>query len=128
MQMSYVRKVSQIQDQFVKALQIHLSQHENGARLTDILTWLAKCLFDKVSMNMTFIFFLIIDKLKFLLFSDATRIKQPYNNGLNIIRKREEKNLERIEENINLIKILGFHFCIPHHRFCCTAKCSTYRF
>ncbi|KAL3990263.1 Zinc finger C4 type (two domains) family protein [Acanthocheilonema viteae] len=36
----YVRKVSIIQDQFVKALQIHLSQHENGARLTDILTWL----------------------------------------------------------------------------------------
>ncbi|MCP9263021.1 Hormone receptor 4 [Dirofilaria immitis] len=36
----YIRKVSIIQDQFVKALQIHLSQHENGARLTDILTWL----------------------------------------------------------------------------------------
>ncbi|VDN91119.1 unnamed protein product [Brugia pahangi] len=36
----YVRRVSLIQDQFVKALQIHLSQHENGARLTDILTWL----------------------------------------------------------------------------------------
>ncbi|VDM98078.1 unnamed protein product [Thelazia callipaeda] len=36
----YIRKVSLIQDQFVKALQIHLSQHENGARLTDILTWL----------------------------------------------------------------------------------------
>uniref|UniRef100_A0AAF5Q5Y9 NR LBD domain-containing protein n=1 Tax=Wuchereria bancrofti TaxID=6293 RepID=A0AAF5Q5Y9_WUCBA len=36
----YVRKVSLIQDQFVKALQIHLSQRENGARLTDILTWL----------------------------------------------------------------------------------------
>lgn len=35
----YIRKVSIIQDQFVKALQIHLSQHENGARLTDILTW-----------------------------------------------------------------------------------------
>lgn len=24
----------------MKALQIHLSQHEDGARLTDILTWL----------------------------------------------------------------------------------------
>jgi hypothetical protein len=33
-------RVSLIQDQFVKALQIHLSQHEDGARLTDILTWL----------------------------------------------------------------------------------------
>ncbi|VDN53626.1 unnamed protein product [Dracunculus medinensis] len=40
MQTAYIRKVSIIQDQFVKALQIHLSQHENGARLTDILTWL----------------------------------------------------------------------------------------
>ncbi|KHN74655.1 Nuclear hormone receptor family member nhr-91 [Toxocara canis] len=39
-QTAYIRKVSIIQDQFVKALQIHLSQHENGARLTDILTWL----------------------------------------------------------------------------------------
>lgn len=39
MQTAYIRKVSIIQDQFVKALQIHLSQHENGARLTDILTW-----------------------------------------------------------------------------------------
>lgn len=39
MQSVYVRKVTMIQDQFVKALQIHLSQHENGARLTDILTW-----------------------------------------------------------------------------------------
>lgn len=33
-------RVSLIQDQFVKALQIHLSQQEDGARLTDILTWL----------------------------------------------------------------------------------------
>jgi hypothetical protein len=32
-------RVSLIQDQFVKALQIHLSQQVDGARLTDILTW-----------------------------------------------------------------------------------------
>ncbi|KAH7727870.1 nuclear Hormone Receptor family member [Aphelenchoides avenae] len=36
----YVRKVSIIQDQFIKALQIHLSQCVNGPRLSDILTWL----------------------------------------------------------------------------------------
>ncbi|CAD5228868.1 unnamed protein product [Bursaphelenchus okinawaensis] len=36
----YFRKVSSIQDQFVKALQIHLSQCENGPRLSEILTWL----------------------------------------------------------------------------------------
>uniref|UniRef100_A0A915CLY2 Uncharacterized protein n=1 Tax=Ditylenchus dipsaci TaxID=166011 RepID=A0A915CLY2_9BILA len=36
----YFRRVSVIQDQFVKALQIHLSQCENGPRLSDILTWL----------------------------------------------------------------------------------------
>uniref|UniRef100_A0A0K0EQH8 Nuclear receptor n=1 Tax=Strongyloides stercoralis TaxID=6248 RepID=A0A0K0EQH8_STRER len=35
-----IKKVSIIQDQFVKALQIHLSQCEDGPRLTDILTWL----------------------------------------------------------------------------------------
>uniref|UniRef100_A0A1I7RKC5 Nuclear receptor n=2 Tax=Bursaphelenchus xylophilus TaxID=6326 RepID=A0A1I7RKC5_BURXY len=35
----YFRKVSSIQDQFVKALQIHLSQCENGPRLSEILTW-----------------------------------------------------------------------------------------
>uniref|UniRef100_A0A0K0FDQ2 Nuclear receptor subfamily 6 group A member 1 (inferred by orthology to a human protein) n=1 Tax=Strongyloides venezuelensis TaxID=75913 RepID=A0A0K0FDQ2_STRVS len=39
-QMSNIKKVSIIQDQFVKALQIHLSQCEDGPRLTDILTWL----------------------------------------------------------------------------------------
>lgn len=48
----YVRKVSIIQDQFVKALQIHLSQHENGARLTDILTW-----FIFICINYYFILF-----------------------------------------------------------------------
>uniref|UniRef100_A0AC35UE51 Nuclear receptor domain-containing protein n=1 Tax=Rhabditophanes sp. KR3021 TaxID=114890 RepID=A0AC35UE51_9BILA len=37
---SQIKKVSTIQDQFVKALQIHLSQCEDGPRLTDILTWL----------------------------------------------------------------------------------------
>ena len=36
----YVRKVAIIQEQFVKALQIHLSQCVNGPRLSDILTWL----------------------------------------------------------------------------------------
>ncbi|VDK65060.1 unnamed protein product [Onchocerca ochengi] len=50
----YIRKVSVIQDQFVKALQIHLSQHENGARLTDILTW--------------FILFILLEGLKTLKF------------------------------------------------------------
>ena len=33
-------RVCLIQDQFVKALQIHLSQHENASRISDILTWL----------------------------------------------------------------------------------------
>ncbi|TKR73046.1 hypothetical protein L596_020403 [Steinernema carpocapsae] len=42
LQSGYLRKVSLIQDQFVKALQIHLSQTENGGRITDILTWLPK--------------------------------------------------------------------------------------
>ncbi|KAL3083706.1 hypothetical protein niasHS_008403 [Heterodera schachtii] len=36
----YVYKVSLIQEQFVKALQIHLSQCEHGPRLSEILTWL----------------------------------------------------------------------------------------
>ncbi|WKY17205.1 hypothetical protein Q1695_001655 [Nippostrongylus brasiliensis] len=36
----FVRKVTYIQDQFVKALQIHLIQNQEGARLSDILTWL----------------------------------------------------------------------------------------
>uniref|UniRef100_A0A183BK64 Nuclear receptor domain-containing protein n=1 Tax=Globodera pallida TaxID=36090 RepID=A0A183BK64_GLOPA len=36
----YVHKVSLIQEQFVKALQIHLSQCEHGPRLSEILTWL----------------------------------------------------------------------------------------
>ncbi|KAI1724298.1 zinc finger, c4 type (two domains) domain-containing protein [Ditylenchus destructor] len=40
MHAGFFRKVSIIQDQFVKALQIHLSQCENGPRLSDILTWL----------------------------------------------------------------------------------------
>ncbi|KAI6191590.1 BMA-NHR-91, isoform b [Aphelenchoides bicaudatus] len=41
MNSSYQRKVSLIQDQFVKALQIHMSQcYEDGPRLSDILTWL----------------------------------------------------------------------------------------
>lgn len=35
----YVKKVAIIQEQFVKALQIHLSQCVNGPRLSDILTW-----------------------------------------------------------------------------------------
>uniref|UniRef100_A0A183CTC4 Retinoblastoma n=1 Tax=Globodera pallida TaxID=36090 RepID=A0A183CTC4_GLOPA len=35
----YVHKVSLIQEQFVKALQIHLSQCEHGPRLSEILTW-----------------------------------------------------------------------------------------
>uniref|UniRef100_A0A1I7WZT2 Uncharacterized protein n=1 Tax=Heterorhabditis bacteriophora TaxID=37862 RepID=A0A1I7WZT2_HETBA len=35
---AYIRKVTLIQDQFVKALQIHLIQNESGARLSDILT------------------------------------------------------------------------------------------
>lgn len=39
-EVSMAPRVSLIQDQFVKALQIHLSQQEYGARLTDILTWL----------------------------------------------------------------------------------------
>uniref|UniRef100_A0A0N4ZKI1 Nuclear receptor n=1 Tax=Parastrongyloides trichosuri TaxID=131310 RepID=A0A0N4ZKI1_PARTI len=39
-QTSNIKKVGIIQDQFVKALQIHLSQCEDGPRLTDILTWL----------------------------------------------------------------------------------------
>ena len=34
------KKVSLIQDQFVKALQIHLSQSETGPRLSDIFAWL----------------------------------------------------------------------------------------
>ncbi|CAJ0953104.1 unnamed protein product, partial [Mesorhabditis belari] len=38
--LAFARRVSAIQDQFVKALQIHLLQHENGPRLSDILTWL----------------------------------------------------------------------------------------
>ncbi|KJH41120.1 Ligand-binding domain of nuclear hormone receptor [Dictyocaulus viviparus] len=37
---AFVRKVTLIQDQFVKALQVHLIQNEEGARLSDILTWL----------------------------------------------------------------------------------------
>lgn len=37
---SHVKKVQVIQDQFVKALQIHLAQNENSARLSDILQWL----------------------------------------------------------------------------------------
>ncbi|EYC06450.1 hypothetical protein Y032_0076g1072 [Ancylostoma ceylanicum] len=36
----FIRKVTLIQDQFVKALQIHLIQNEEAARLSDILTWL----------------------------------------------------------------------------------------
>ncbi|KAE9419596.1 hypothetical protein Angca_009748, partial [Angiostrongylus cantonensis] len=36
----FVRKVTLIQDQFVKALQVHLIQNEEGTRLSDILTWL----------------------------------------------------------------------------------------
>ncbi|VDO92739.1 unnamed protein product [Heligmosomoides polygyrus] len=36
----FIRKVTLIQDQFVKALQIHLIQNQEGARLSDILTWL----------------------------------------------------------------------------------------
>lgn len=35
----YLPKVSSTQDQFVKALQIHLSLYEDGPRLSDILTW-----------------------------------------------------------------------------------------
>ncbi|KIH69460.1 hypothetical protein ANCDUO_00196 [Ancylostoma duodenale] len=35
----FIRKVTLIQDQFVKALQIHLIQNEEAARLSDILTW-----------------------------------------------------------------------------------------
>jgi len=38
----YARKVLIIQEQFVKALQIHLSQCENGPRLSEILSWLPK--------------------------------------------------------------------------------------
>jgi len=34
------KKVALIQDRFVKALQIHLSQSENGPRLSDIFAWL----------------------------------------------------------------------------------------
>ncbi|KAJ1356874.1 hypothetical protein KIN20_014720 [Parelaphostrongylus tenuis] len=37
---AFVRKVTLIQDQFVKALQVHLIQNEEGTRLSDILTWL----------------------------------------------------------------------------------------
>ncbi|KAK6763371.1 hypothetical protein RB195_023900 [Necator americanus] len=36
----FTRKVTRIQDQFVKALQIHLIQNEGTTRLSDILTWL----------------------------------------------------------------------------------------
>uniref|UniRef100_A0A914QJX9 NR LBD domain-containing protein n=1 Tax=Panagrolaimus davidi TaxID=227884 RepID=A0A914QJX9_9BILA len=36
----YSKKVQIIQDQFVKALQIHLSQCENGPRLTDLFNFL----------------------------------------------------------------------------------------
>ncbi|VDM74277.1 unnamed protein product [Strongylus vulgaris] len=36
----FLQKVTLIQDQFVKALQIHLIQNEEAARLSDILTWL----------------------------------------------------------------------------------------
>ena len=36
---AHVKKVQIIQDQFVKALQIHLTQNENSARLSDILQW-----------------------------------------------------------------------------------------
>jgi hypothetical protein len=32
-------KVQLIQDQFVKALQIHLSQFEDGPRLSEIFSW-----------------------------------------------------------------------------------------
>ncbi|CAJ0609526.1 unnamed protein product [Cylicocyclus nassatus] len=35
----FLQKVTLIQDQFVKALQIHLIQNEEAARLSDILTW-----------------------------------------------------------------------------------------
>ena len=37
---TYAPKVQLIQDQFVKALQIHLSQIENGPRLSDLLGFL----------------------------------------------------------------------------------------
>uniref|UniRef100_A0A915NW41 NR LBD domain-containing protein n=1 Tax=Meloidogyne floridensis TaxID=298350 RepID=A0A915NW41_9BILA len=40
LQNHYSNKVSIIQEQFVKALQIHLSQCEDGPRLSDILNWL----------------------------------------------------------------------------------------
>uniref|UniRef100_A0A914Y4R0 NR LBD domain-containing protein n=1 Tax=Panagrolaimus superbus TaxID=310955 RepID=A0A914Y4R0_9BILA len=37
---SSAKRISLIQDQFVKALQIHLCQIENGPRLSDIFAWL----------------------------------------------------------------------------------------
>ncbi|CAI4227371.1 unnamed protein product [Auanema sp. JU1783] len=37
---AHIRKVTHIQDQFVKALQIHLTQCTSSARLSDILQWL----------------------------------------------------------------------------------------
>uniref|UniRef100_A0A1I8C2F4 NR LBD domain-containing protein n=1 Tax=Meloidogyne hapla TaxID=6305 RepID=A0A1I8C2F4_MELHA len=40
LQNHYSNKVAAIQEQFVKALQIHLSQCEDGPRLSDILNWL----------------------------------------------------------------------------------------
>uniref|UniRef100_A0A914EIH1 NR LBD domain-containing protein n=1 Tax=Acrobeloides nanus TaxID=290746 RepID=A0A914EIH1_9BILA len=37
---AYVRRISVVQEQFVKALQIHLSQCQNGPRMTDIFNWI----------------------------------------------------------------------------------------